>query len=37
MSKEEYIEKIINMSDDEFNRFLAFVELQTGQEAEHSG
>ena len=37
MSKEEYIEKILNMSDDEFNRFLAFVELQIIQEAEHNG
>lgn len=36
MTKEQHIERVINMSDEEFNRFLAFVESQIAQEAENS-
>lgn len=36
MTKEQHIERGINMSDKESNRFLAFVESQIVQEAENS-
>lgn len=36
MTKEQHIERVINMNEEEFNRFIAFVESQINQEAEKS-